>query len=57
MVLLFYYYYRLSLQYNGSMEGLAQQGLWHVLVQWDPEQVDSGQYIYMKKESLICPFS
>lgn len=33
----------MALQYNGSMEGLAQQDLWYVLGQWDPEQVDSSQ--------------
>ena len=48
----------MALQYNGSMEGLAQQGLWYVLGQWGPEQVDSSQvkvyqkYIYNWKKRV-----
>ena len=50
-------------QYNGSMEVVAQQGLWHVLDQCDPDEVDSGQvkvyqiYIHEKgefKTSSLC---
>ena len=37
-----YYGILIHVQY-GSMAIVAQQDLWLVLDQWDPEQVDSGQ--------------